>query len=109
MNGSITLHCEAQGPDYGRNTNLQWNLALGSYSRNRASAEFIAFDFSNKFTDLQPDVNNPDILRIHNLQISENISTVQCLVANLDNSGSQIITIYVQGRLICDNQSENYA
>ena len=108
MNGSITLHCEAQGPRYGRNTHLQWNIALGSYSRNDTNAELIAVLFNNKFTHVQPDVNNPDILRIHNLQISENKSTVQCLVANDDTTESQVITIYVEGKLICDNQLENY-
>ena len=106
MNGSITLHCEAQGPP---NTHLHWNIALGSYSMNDTNAELVAVLFSNKFTHVQPNVDNPDILRIHNLQISENESTAQCLVINDNLTKSQVITIYVEGKLICDNQSENYA
>ena len=53
-------------------------------------------------------LKNPTMLRIHNLQISENRSTVQCSVSNLANTGSQVITIFVEGKLICDNQSEDY-
>ena len=97
VNGSITLHCEAQGPEYYYYTGLQWNIALGTYSKNEKSAAVIAFESRNKFTYVQPDVNNPAVLRIHNFQISENRSTVQCSVTNLANTGSQVITIYAEG------------
>ena len=72
VNGSITLHCEAQRPPYSRNTDLQWNIAVGSYSRKETHAAVIASELSNRFSHVQPDVNNPAILRIHNLQMSEN-------------------------------------
>ena len=106
VNGSITLQCEAQGPGYHNHTGLQWNIAVGTYSRNETHAAVVASLSGNKFTYVQTDVNNPAILHIHNLQISENRSTVQCLVANVANSVSQAITIYVEGKLICNDQSE---
>ena len=108
VNDSITLHCEAQVPPYKRNTILQWNIAMSTYSRNGTLATDIAQEFSNKFTRVQTYLKNPTMLRIHNLQISENRSTVQCSVSNLANTGSQVITIFVEGKLICDNQSEDY-
>ena len=108
MNGSITLHCEAQVPPYKSKTELHWNIAVGTYSRNETHAAVVASLAGNKFTYVQTDVNNPAILHIHNLQISENRSTVQCLVANVANSVSQVITIYVEGKLICNDQSECY-
>ena len=102
VNGYITLHCEAQVPPYSRNTDLQWNIAVGTYSKNETHAAVIASEPSNRFSHVQPDVSNPAILRIHNLQISENRSTVQCLVTNLADTGSQVITIYVEGKLVCN-------
>ena len=106
VNGSITLHCEAQGPPFTNTTKLQWNLAVGIYSKNGKSAAVIALEYMNKFTYVQPDVENPAVLRIHNLQISENRSTVQCSVTNHADTGSEDIIIYVEGKLICDDQSE---
>ena len=102
VNGNITFRCEAQGPDYDRTTGLRWNIAMGIYSGNKTHASVFASKFSNRFTHLLADVNNPAILCIHNLQLSENRSTVQCLVANVANSGSQVITMYVEGKLICN-------
>ena len=73
---------------------------MGTYSKKEESAAVIALEFSNKFTYVQTDVKNPAPLRIHNLQISENGSTVQCSVTNVDDTGSQVITIYVEGKQI---------
>ena len=97
VNGSITLHCEAQGPDYFIYTSLQWNIAIGAYSWTRTDIVAISGSPSNRFSRLS-NFNNPSILRVHNLLQSENRSTVQCLVANLPNTWSQIVTIYVEGK-----------
>ena len=43
VNGSITFHCEAQGPDYDiKYTSLQWNIAMGAYTWTRAGFAVIA-------------------------------------------------------------------
>ena len=101
VNGSITLHCEAQGPDYDMYTSLQWNIAMGAYSWTRAHIAVIALR-SDRFSRLS-NVNNPSILRAHSLLLSENGSTVQCLISNDRTANwSQIIMIYVEGEKICD-------
>ena len=105
VNGSITLHCEAQGPDYYNYTSLQWNIAIGAYSWTRADISTISRSPFNRFSKLS-NVNNPSILRVHNLLQSENGSTVQCLVANLPDTWSQLVTIYVEGKNICNVPSE---
>ena len=90
VNGSITLHCEAQVPPFDNYTQsgLQWNIAVGAYTHGQLQI------FLNHLL-----IGNPSILCVHHLLLSENGSTVQCLVTNLLDTWSQIVTIYVVGKM----------
>ena len=99
QNGSITLKCHATM--YPSITSLHWNITLNGSTSVRGSGGTLSISERGKYS--VPDglqTENPTLLRIHNLQIHENGSSVQCAVPDLSGvhvASSQAKVVFVEG------------
>ena len=101
LNGSITLKCHATM--LSSLASLHWNITLKGSTSVRGSSGTLISIYRGKYS--VPDglqTNNPTLLRIHNLQLQENGSTVQCVVPTylggyFASSPAQVV--FVEGEL----------
>ena len=101
LNGSLTLKCNAT--TFSSLASLFWNITLNGSTSVRGSSGTLSRNSQGKYS--VPDTlqtENPTLLNIHNLQLHENGSTVQCGVPNLSGvyvAISQAKVVFVEGEL----------
>ena len=102
LNGSLTVKCNATM--YPSITSLHWNITLNGSTNVRGSGGTVSSSGRGKYS--VPDglqIENPTMLRIHNLQLHENGSTVQCAVPDLSGvyvASSQAKVVFVEGEML---------
>jgi hypothetical protein len=109
LNGSITLKCHATNGMFSSITLLQWNIT-GNIS-GLGSGGALSSSGQGKYSVPKGSRDNPTLLSIHNLQLNESSSTVQCGVPNNLQGGyharSEAKFIFVEGAPLCPNVTLN--
>ena len=106
LNGSLTLKCNAT--TFSSLASLLWNITLKDSTNVRGSSGILSRNYEGKYSvpnyynTLQTE--NPALLTIHNLQLHENDSTVQCGVLNPSSAvyvaSSQAKVVFVEGEML---------
>ena len=105
LNNSLTLKCHAT--TFTSEASLQWNITLVGSTSVRGNGGTLASIGQGKYSlpkGIQTE--NPTLLRVHNLQLNESGSTIQCGVPDNLRGGyharSQAKFIFVEGEMaIC--------
>jgi hypothetical protein len=104
LNGSLTVKCNAT--TFPSLTSLHWNITLKDSTNVRGIGGTLSRNYPGKYSvpnTLQTE--NPTLLTIHNLQLHENDSTVQCGVLNPFSAvyvaSSQAKVVFVEGVPLC--------
>jgi hypothetical protein len=104
-NKSVTFQCKAS--NFPNDTTLEWNIGLETVNFMRRRNGWLADKLPQKFTAPNRLIkDNPAKLRIHNLQLKDNGSTILCGVPNQRKSGayideSQALFIFVESLPNC--------
>ena len=98
VHDGIVFRCHASGVH--ENSVLSWNIDLGHLTLNETATFELGVDSNHRLTVNENYKKNPAEVRIHNLQLNESGSKIQCLgYIGIEEVNSSIVHIFVEGRL----------
>ena len=99
----IVFRCHA--PQHRPHNEFHWNIKLGDFVKNitKLSSENFPSALIHKISKNISYLSNPTILNVHNPQLNESGSTIQCLLLgrsdNDEDLRSNVVHIFVEGQL----------
>ena len=98
VHDDIVFRCHALGLH--ENGVLFWNIDIGPSTLNETTTLELEMDSNHKLTVNKDYKRNPAEVHIHNLQLNESGSKIQCLgYIGIEEVKSSILQIYVEGQL----------
>ena len=98
VHDGIVFRCHAPGVH--ENSVLSWNIDLGPLTLNETATFELGVDSNHKLTVNENHKKNPAQVHIHNLQLNESGSKIQCLGhVGIQEVISSIVHIFVEGLL----------
>ena len=98
VHDDIVFRCHAPGVH--ENGVLSWSIDLGPLTLNRIPTVKLEMDSNQKLTVNENYENNPAEVHIHNLQLNESGSNIQCFgYTGIQEVKSSIVLIFVEGQV----------
>ena len=114
VGASLILTCHAGSP-YASWAPLYWDINLGNFSVRGQTSSNLMSNNGGKFSTPSGSngKQNPSTLEIHNMQVKENGSSIQCgvpdtMAENMYSDVSRVIYILVESELYCMSCAELY-